>query len=84
LAAKSHLTRRTFERRFKKATYLTVVEYIQRVKIETAKKYLEIGRKSIAEVMSEVGYTDTQTFRSVFKRITDMTPVDYWNKYNKG
>lgn len=84
LAAQSHLTRRTFERRFKKATYFTVVEYIQRVKIEAAKKYLEIGRKSIAEVMAEIGYTDTQTFRTIFKRITDMTPVDYRNKYNKG
>ena len=83
LAAQSHLTRRTFERRFKKATYLTVVEYIQRVKIEAAKKHLEIGRKSVAEVMVEIGYTDTQTFRTIFKRITDMTPVDYRNKYNK-
>lgn len=83
LAAMCHLTRRTFERRFKKATYLTVVEYIQRVKIEAAKKYLEIGRKSISEIMAEVGYSDMQTFRSVFKRITDMTPLDYRNKYNK-
>jgi transcriptional regulator GlxA family with amidase domain len=78
-----HITRRTFERRFKKATFLTVSEYIQRVKIEAAKKQLEIGRKSITEVMLDVGYADTQTFRDVFKKITDMTPVDYRNKYNK-
>lgn len=83
VADQFHITRRTFERRFKKATYITVTEYIQRVKIEAAKKQLEIGRKSITEVMLDVGYSDTQTFRDVFKRITDMTPVDYRNKYNK-
>ncbi len=83
VADKFHITRRTFERRFKKATYITVAEYIQRVKIEAAKKQLEIGRKSITEVMLDVGYSDTQTFRDVFKRITDMTPIDYRNKYNK-
>src|SRR5882724_6147466 len=83
IADQFNVTRRTFERRFKKATYITVAEYIQRVKIEAAKKQLEIGRKSITEVMIAVGYSDTQTFRDVFKRITDMTPVDYRNKYNK-
>ena len=83
IADQFNVTRRTFERRFKKATYITVAEYIQRVKIEAAKKQLEIGRKSITEVMVAVGYSDTQTFRDVFKRITDMTPVEYRNKYRK-
>ncbi|MBL0745914.1 GlxA family transcriptional regulator [Chryseolinea lacunae] len=82
IADRFNLTRRTFERRFKKATRHTVVEYIQRVKIEAVKKQLEIGRKSITEVMLQVGYSDTQTFRDVFKRITGMTPVDYRKKYN--
>ena len=81
LAAKFNLTRRTFERRFKKATRNTVAEYIQRVKIEGAKKQLEIGRKSINEIMINVGYSDTQTFRDIFKRITGVTPVDYKSKY---
>jgi transcriptional regulator GlxA family with amidase domain len=81
LAAKFNLTRRTFERRFKKATRNTVAEYIQRVKIEGAKKQLEIGRKSINEIMINVGYSDTQTFRNIFKRVTGVTPVDYKSKY---
>ncbi|MBZ0202476.1 MAG: helix-turn-helix domain-containing protein [Ignavibacteria bacterium] len=74
--------RRTFERRFKKATNNTVVEYTQRVKIEAAKKELESGRKNVNEVMFEVGYTDTKAFRDVFRKITGMSPVDYRNKYN--
>jgi transcriptional regulator GlxA family with amidase domain len=81
MADKFHTTRRTFERRFKKATRHTVVEYIQRVKVEAAKKQLEIGRKSILEIMYQVGYTDTQAFREVFKKITGMTPVAYRSKY---
>lgn len=83
IAIKVNESRRTFERRFKKATRYTAMGYIQHVKIEAAKKELETGRKSITEVMSDVGYFDIQTFRDVFKRITGMTPVDYRKKYNK-
>lgn len=83
LTGQFNITRRTFERRFKKATRNTVAEYIQRVKIEAAKKLLESGRKTVNDIMYEVGYLDIQTFRDVFKKITGMTPVDYMNKYNK-
>jgi transcriptional regulator GlxA family with amidase domain len=77
------LSRRNFERRFKKATNNTVTEYIQRVKIEVAKKDLEAGRKNINEVMYEVGYNDTKAFRTTFKRITGLLPAEYRSKYNK-
>jgi transcriptional regulator GlxA family with amidase domain len=56
--------RRSLERRFKKATNNTVVEYIQRVKIEAAKKSFETSSKNINEVMYDVGYTDTKAFRN--------------------
>jgi transcriptional regulator GlxA family with amidase domain len=82
LAAMCALGRRTFERRFKKATSNTVVEYLQRVKIEAAKKSLEHNRKQVSEVMYDVGYTDTKAFRTTFKKITGLSPIDYRNKYN--
>lgn len=75
--------RRSFERRFKKATSNSVIEYIQRVKIEAAKKSFEVSRKNVTELMYEVGYTDTKAFRSTFKKITGLSPVEYRNKYNK-
>jgi transcriptional regulator GlxA family with amidase domain len=75
--------RRTFERRFKKATKNTIVEYIQRVKIEAAKKELESGRKTVGEVMYDVGYSDTKAFRDVFKKFVGISPVDYRNKYSR-
>ena len=75
--------RRSFERRFKQATNNSVLEYIQRIKIEAAKRSFENSRKNISEVMFDVGYTDTKAFRTIFKRITGLTPVEYRNKYNK-
>jgi len=83
LAGMFAIGRRHFERRFKKATNNTPVEYMQRVKIEAAKKQLETSRKNVSEVMYEVGYSDTKAFRTVFKKITGLSPVDYKNKYNK-
>ena len=83
LADKLSIGRRSFERRFKKATNNTVVEYIQRVKIEAAKRSFESSRKNINEVMFDVGYTDTKAFRTIFKKITGLTPIEYRNKYNK-
>lgn len=83
LASMLALGRRNMERRFKKATANTVVEYIQRVKIEAAKKELETSRKNINEVMYNVGYSDTKAFRTTFKKITGLSPVDYKRKYNK-
>ncbi len=65
----------------KKQQQILVVEYIQRVKIEAAKKSLEGSRKSINEVMFDVGYSDTKAFRTVFKKITGLSPVQYRNKY---
>ena len=83
LAAQLCIGRRNLERRFKKATANTVSEYIQRVKIEAAKKNLERGRKNVNEVMYDVGYSDTKAFRNVFKKITGLSPAEYKNKYNK-
>ena len=83
LCEKFGIARRTFERRFKKATNNTVLEYWQRVKIEAAKRQLELSRKTVGEVMYEVGYSDTKAFRDIFKKVTSMSPVDYRNKYNK-
>jgi len=75
--------RRNFDRRFVKATGNTPLEYVQRVKIESAKKAFEISRKTINEVMHEVGYSDVKAFREIFRKITGITPLEYRNKYNK-
>ncbi len=83
LSSRFAVGRRNFDRRFIKATGNTPVEYSQRVKIESAKKAFETSRKTINEVMYEVGYSDVKAFREVFRKITGMSPVEYKGKYNK-
>lgn len=83
LATHLAISRRNFDRRFVKATGNTPVEYLQRVKVEAAKKELERGRKAIFEVMNDVGYTDDKAFREVFRKVTGLSPLDYRNKYSR-
>jgi transcriptional regulator GlxA family with amidase domain len=83
LSSKLAISRRSFDRRFIKATGNTPIEYLQRVKIEAAKKFLETSGKTINEIMYQVGYSDMKAFREVFKKVTGMSPLEYKNRYNK-
>ncbi len=83
LVQMSCLGRRTFHRRFKKATHFTIVEYMQKVKAEAAKKLLESDRLTVTEVMFEVGYNDPKAFREVFKKVTGVTPLEYRNSFSE-
>jgi transcriptional regulator GlxA family with amidase domain len=74
--------RRTFERRFRKCTGNSILEYIQRVKVEYAKKLLESPAKTVNEIIYEVGYADTDAFRRVFKKYTDLSLLEYRKKYS--
>lgn len=82
LADMFSIGRRSLERRFKKATSNTVIEYIQRVKIEAAKKSFETSSKNVSEVMYDVGYNDTKAFRATFKKLSGLSPLEYRNRYN--
>ncbi|MFN8414725.1 MAG: helix-turn-helix domain-containing protein [Cytophagaceae bacterium] len=84
LSSTCAVSRRNFDRRFMKATGNSPVEYIQRVKMEAAKKGFEAGRKNIHEIMYEVGYSDPKAFREVFRKITGMSPLAYKSRYSKG
>lgn len=83
LSSRFSIGRRNFDRRFIKATGNTPIEYLQRVKIESAKKALEISRKTVSEIMYEVGYSDLKAFREVFRKFTGMSPVEYKARYHK-
>ncbi len=83
LSSRFAVGRRNFDRRFIKATGNTPVEYAQRAKIESAKKAFETTRKTVNEVMYDVGYLDVKAFREVFRKVTGMLPLDYRSRYNK-
>ncbi|MBO9698865.1 MAG: helix-turn-helix domain-containing protein [Sporocytophaga sp.] len=83
IALKFAIGRRNLERRFKKATSNTIIEYVQRVRIEAAKQNLETTANNVNEVMYGVGYSDPKAFRMTFKKYTGMSPIQYRAKYNK-
>lgn len=81
LAQDSAMAERTFIRRFKNATGNTPSEYIQRVKVELAKKLLENETYSVKEICYETGYEDQTYFRSVFRKFTGQTPAKYKKQF---
>ena len=83
LAKKFAISNRNFIRRFKKATQNTPFEYIQRVRVEVAKKSFESSTFNINEVMYRVGYNDEKAFRKTFKKYTGLSPLEYRRKFNR-
>ena len=74
-------SRRNLVRRFKQATGMTPIRYLQRTKIEAAKKLLENTEKGLLEIMLSAGYNDMKNFRQLFKDNTGMTPKAYRDKF---
>lgn len=83
LAGRVNLNGRSFLRRFKKATANTPLEYIQRVKIEAAKRKLESTTETILQVMYAIGYNDEKAFRNTFRKYSGLSPKEYRRKYNR-
>ncbi len=81
LARRVAMSPRTFVRRFHGATGNTPRDYIQRVRIEAAKRLLEGGRRSVGEIAADVGYGDMAAFRKLFARTTGLTPAEYRGRY---
>lgn len=68
---------RTLKRRFKAATGSSLIEYLQRLRIEEAKRVLEWESTPVEEVSLQVGYEDASFFRRLFKRLVGLTPSEY-------
>ncbi|KJR97257.1 MAG: hypothetical protein VR65_06545 [Desulfobulbaceae bacterium BRH_c16a] len=82
LAAKAGLGERTFMRRFKKVTGDTPLLYLQQLRIEAARKFLETTSETIEEVTLHVGYEDISSFRKLFKKHTGLSPTAYRKKFS--
>lgn len=81
LIRQSCLAERTFKRRFVTATGLTPIAYVQRLRVEDAKRRLERTNVSIDEISWRVGYEDAAFFRRLFRRTTGMTPSAYRKRF---
>ena len=78
---RSPLAERTFKRRFVAATGLTPIAYVQRLRIEDAKRRLERTEDRVDEVSWRVGYEDPAFFRRLFKRTTGLAPGAYRKRF---
>ena len=83
LAAGHATNRRTLERRFRSATGNSILQYMQRVRVESAKHILEQEHKQVADAMYAVGYTDAKAFRKVFKKHVGVSPSTYRKKFQR-
>lgn len=73
----SNIPERTLKRRFKIATGSSLIEYLQNLRVEEAKRLLEAKEMPVDEISFEVGYEDPSFFRRLFKRRTGLTPSQY-------
>ena len=78
----SGIPERSFKRRFKSATGHAPIDYVQRLRVEEAKRRLERTRAPVDEIGWNVGYEDPAFFRRLFKRITGVTAGPYRRKFN--
>ncbi|WP_035097922.1 helix-turn-helix domain-containing protein [Devosia sp. LC5] len=83
LASKSGLEERTFLRRFRKATGLTVTGYLQRFRVSKARELLQFGGDSVEEIAWSVGYADSGAFRKVFLNIVGLSPSEYRRRFQR-
>jgi len=81
VARRSTLAERTFKRRFVGATGLTPIDYVQRLRVEDAKRRLERTDAPVEEISWRVGYEDAAFFRRLFKRTTGLTPGAYRRRF---
>lgn len=81
MVRRSRLSSRTFKRRFRAATGETTISYVQRIRVERAKRALETGSAPIEEISWAVGYEDAASFRRLFKRVAGLTPGEYRRRF---
>ncbi|MBP4136594.1 GlxA family transcriptional regulator [Flavobacterium geliluteum] len=72
---------RNMTRRFKQVTGIPPIEYLQNIRVESSKKYLEQTQLSISEIIEKIGYTDPKAFRKVFYKMVGMKPIEYREKF---
>ncbi len=81
MAEQAGLEKRTFLRRFHKATGLRPTEYVQSLRIGQARERLEFSRESVEQIAWTVGYKDPSAFRRVFQKITGLSASAYRDRF---
>jgi len=74
-------SRRNIVRRFKQVTGIPPIEYLQNIRIESARKQLEQTNRNVSKIIEHTGYNDPKSFRKAFIKIVGMTPLEYRSKF---
>lgn len=82
MISRAGLPRRTFDRRFRAATGYSPKDYIQSLRVEEAKQFLETDDQSVDAISEAVGYSDARAFRRLFKKMTGLSPVEYRRRFS--
>jgi len=81
MAKRAGLGKRTFERRFKAATGKSPLVYLQRIRVETTKRILEMEDDGVDQITARVGYKDSAGFSRLFLRYVGVSPGAYRRKF---
>ncbi len=83
MAARSGLPERSFDRRFRKATGMSPLEYVHTLRLEEAKQQLEATQLPIEAIAGECGYEDAGYFSRLFSKRVGLTPAQYRRRFGK-
>jgi len=81
MAGEAGMEERTFQRRFKAATGMTPVEYVQHLRVGKARELLEFTKRTVDQIAWSVGYEDAAAFRKLFHRIIGLSPHEYRQRF---
>lgn len=81
LSKRAGMSLRNFDRRFRTAVGEAPSIYLQKLRIERAKRMLEITSETVEQIIFKVGYQDVRSFRRLFHSLTDLSPKEYRRKY---
>jgi transcriptional regulator GlxA family with amidase domain len=84
LASRAAMSPRNFARVFVRETGATPAKFVERARVERARRLLEEGATSVEEVASECGFGSAERMRRTFRRHLRVVPLDYRRRFEVG
>jgi transcriptional regulator GlxA family with amidase domain len=82
MAARAHMSPRHFARAFRAETGVTPARYVERVRLEAARRQLEDSSDPIAVVAADCGFGTPETMRRAFLRALEVGPAEYRRRFH--
>jgi transcriptional regulator GlxA family with amidase domain len=82
LAARAHMSPRHFARSFRDEVGLTPARYVERLRLEAARRRLEEGDEPVAAVAAVCGFGTAETMRRAFLRALGVSPAEYRRRFH--